>query len=156
MVSAIKAMGKATPYIGEVLIAAFSKAQAIVVLLTPDDEARLREPFRTKSDASYENQLSGQARPNVLFEAGMAIGRCPDRTVLIELGTVRPFSDIGGRHVIKLTNSTESRQEIAQRLLTAGCSVDLTGTDWHTEGDFTVEPPISPAVRALRKILLNQ
>lgn len=35
--------GKASPYIGEVLEAAFKHAQAALVLLTPDDEARLRE-----------------------------------------------------------------------------------------------------------------
>jgi len=136
---AVKETGKAAPYIGEILDVAFSKAQAVVVLMTPDDEARLREPYRSPNDPSYESQLTGQARPNVLFEAGMAIGRSPDRTIIIELGTLRPFSDIGGRHVIRLSNSTESRQELAQRLTTAGCAVDLTGTDWHREGDFNTK-----------------
>lgn len=36
---AVKLTGKASPYIGEVLDTAFSKAQAVVVLMTPDDEA---------------------------------------------------------------------------------------------------------------------
>jgi hypothetical protein len=80
----------------------------------------------------------GQARPNVLFEAGMAMGRERDRTVLVELGTVRPFSDIAGRLTIKLSNDSAARQELAERLKTAGCSVDLSGRDWHTEGDFTL------------------
>lgn len=141
---AIQLTGKASPFIGEILDVAFSKAQAVVVLFTPDDEARLREPFRGSKEAAHETELTGQARPNVLFEAGMAMGRNPDRTVMVELGDLRPFSDIAGRHTIKLDNSSAARHELAQRLETAGCAVDLTGRDWHTEGDFTAhEAPIS-------------
>jgi predicted nucleotide-binding protein len=136
---AIKATGKASPFIGEILDVAFSKAQAIVVLMTPDDVAQLREDFRSPNDPPYESQPTGQARPNVLFEAGMAMGRNPDRTIIVELGTLRPFSDIAGRHTVKLSNDSPARQELAQRLATAGCPVNLTGKDWHTEGDFSVE-----------------
>ena len=39
---AIKLTGKAAPYVGEILNAAFRRAGAVVALLTPDDEARLR------------------------------------------------------------------------------------------------------------------
>jgi len=136
---AIAATGEASPFIGEVLDVAFSMAQAVVVLLTPDDEARLREPFRGKNDPAYESQLTGQARPNVLFEAGMAMGRNSKRTVIVELGTIRPFSDIAGRHTVRLSDNSSSRQELAERLRTAGCPVDLSGRDWHTEGDFAVQ-----------------
>lgn len=136
---AVADTGKASPYIGEVLESAFSRAQAVVVLMTPDDEARLREPYRGAQDPPYEKELTPQARPNVLFEAGMAMGRFPDRTALVEVGDVRPFSDIAGRHIVRLNNSSERRQELAQRLLRAGCDVDLAGTDWHREGDFSVE-----------------
>ena len=133
---AVRATGKASPYIGEILDAAFSQAGAVVVLMTPDDEARLREPFVSANDPPHETELTGQARPNVIFEAGMAMGRDADRTVLIELGSLRPFSDIGGRHVIRLDDRTQRRQELAQRLQSAGCPVNLDGTDWHTAGDF--------------------
>ena len=133
---AVRTTGTASPYIGEVLAAAFSRAHAVVVLFTPDDEARLKESFRTANDLLHETQLTGQARANVLFEAGMAMGRNPDRTVLVELGSLRPFSDVGGRHVIRIDNSSQRRQELAQRLQTAGCPVNLGGTAWHTAGDF--------------------
>jgi predicted nucleotide-binding protein len=112
-------------------------AQAVVVLLTPDDEARLRAQFQTLSDPPYERELTPQARPNVLFEAGMAMGRNPERTIIVELGHLRPFSDMGGRHVIRLNNSTQKRQELALRLESAGCTVNLGGTDWHTAGDLS-------------------
>jgi predicted nucleotide-binding protein len=134
---AVKATGATNPYVGEVLNVAFSRAQAVVVLMTPDDEARLRERFVQSSDPPHETDPTPQARPNVLFEAGMAMGRCPERTVLVELGTLRPFSDIGGRHVVRLDNSGPRRQELADRLKTAGCPVSLAGTDWHTQGDFS-------------------
>lgn len=132
----VAATGKGAPYIGEILDKAFSQAQAVVVLMTPDDEGRLREPFMKSEDPSYETELTQQSRLNVLFEAGMAIGRFPNRTILVELGFLRPFSDIGGRHVIKLDDTTEKRQELAHRLRTAGCQVNLSGTDWHTAGAF--------------------
>jgi Predicted nucleotide-binding protein containing TIR-like domain len=122
---AVRLTGEASPYIGHVLDAAFSAAQAIVVLLTPDDETI---PL-------------AQARPNVLFEAGMAMGRDPKRTVLVELGQLRPFSDVVGRHAVRMNGSAERRKELAQRLETAGCAVNLTGEDWLSAGDFTAPPP---------------
>ena len=133
---AVTATGEGSPYIGQVLDTAFSMAQAIVVLMTPDDEARLREEFQTETDDHYEKELTAQARPNVLFEAGMAMGRDAKRTVLVQVGQLRPFSDISGRHVLRLKNTSPSRQELADRLRTAGCEVNLSGTDWHMVGSF--------------------
>jgi hypothetical protein len=43
---------------------------------------------------------------------------------------MRPFSDVVGRHFIKLSNRNNSKAELAQRLKTAGCAVDDSGTDW--------------------------
>lgn len=133
---AVAATGHPSPYVGEILDTAFSIAQAVVVLLTPDDEGCLREHLRQPGDPSHESELTAQARLNVIFEAGMAMGRFADRTVLVELGRLRPFSDIAGRHVIRLDNSTQRRQGLAQRLQATGCTVNLTGTDWHTAGRF--------------------
>ena len=133
---AVQSTGKSSPYIGEILDAAFSRVGAVLILFTPDDEARLRDALRQPSEAAHGTELTGQARPNVLFEAGMAMGRSEDRTVLVEIGRLRPFSDVAGRHVIRLDNSTLRRQELAQRLEIAGCPINLTGTDWHRAGDF--------------------
>ena len=136
---AIARTGKPSPYVGEILDTAFREAVAVLVLLSPDDEARLKPQFHKANDPLYEKQLSGQARPNVLFEAGMAFGRNPEGTVLIQMGEVRPFSDVAGRHEVRLSNSTESRQELITKLANAGCNVRISGTDWHTEGDFSVD-----------------
>ncbi len=133
---AVKATNKGSPYVGQILDAAFSTVQAVVVLMTPDDEAQLRKPYREISDPDYESKLTPQARANVLFEAGMAIGRFPDSTIIVEIGSLRPFSDIMGRHVIKLNNSPERRHELANRLQKAGCQVNLSGEDWYRAGNF--------------------
>jgi predicted nucleotide-binding protein len=127
---AIKSTGLASPDIGTILERAFTEAVAVVVLLTPDDEARLRHEHLKSNDPSYEKNLTGQARPNVLFEAGMAFGRNPSSTVLVQLGELRPFSDVAGRHISRLGNDAKSRNEIAVKLANAGCNVDTSGTDW--------------------------
>ncbi|WP_282818594.1 nucleotide-binding protein [Curtobacterium flaccumfaciens] len=137
---AVQLTGEGSPYIGQVLDAALSHAAAIVVLMTPDEIAYLQPQFG-HGDADEETKPAAQARPNVLFEAGMALGRDPRRTVLVEIGDVRPFSDVAGRHAIRLSNDPARRQELASRLRTAGCDVSLDGTDWHSTGDFTPPPP---------------
>lgn len=135
---ALKLTKKGSPYVGEILDAAFGEAAAIIVLLTPDDEARLQRAFVLSSDPKHEKQLTGQARPNVLFEAGMAFGKNPNSTVLVQLGDIRPFSDVGGRHVLHLNNTADKRQEFVTKLANAGCNVDTSGTDWLSVGNFTL------------------
>jgi predicted nucleotide-binding protein len=134
-----QATGRVTPYIAEILDAALSTAQAIVVLLTPDDLAYLQPAYVTEGDPPHERLPTGQARPNVLFEAGMAMARAQDRTVLVELGRLRPFTDIGGLHVVRLTDSSAARQDLAARLEDAGCAVNRDGRTWHTAGNFDLE-----------------
>lgn len=138
---AIALTGKGSPYIGEALDHAFDEGQAVVVLLTPDDVAYLRSEYATDEE-DPELAPQGQARPNVLFEAGMAMGRSADRTILVELGDLRPFSDVGGRHAVRMTDSVRARKSLAARLETAGCTVDTSGSDWLDAGDFT--PPPKP------------
>lgn len=128
--------GKGSPYIGEVLERAFERAAAVLVLLTPDDEAKLRDDLIRDTDPNYERNPAGQARPNVLFEAGMAFGLHPDRTILVELGELRPFSDVFGRHVVRLDGTERPLRDIAGRLETAGCAVDVSGDDWSDPGRF--------------------
>jgi predicted nucleotide-binding protein len=132
---------KGSPYIGEVIDAGFAEAQAVVVLFTGDDEARLRPELRSPSES--DEQLTPQARPNVIFEAGMAMGRHPERTILVELGATRGFSDIGGRHAIRMDGSRERRNDLAARLKGIGCEVNQTGNDWMIEGDFEVALKLS-------------
>ena len=122
---AVAAVDDPTPFIGEVLEAAFRKAQAVVVLFTPDEHVQLR-PGLAEHD---EDQWRLQARPNVLLEAGMALGSHPKRTVLVALGEPAMPSDLAGRHYVRIS-SPASLRELASRLERADCPVDLSGTGW--------------------------
>lgn len=135
---ALNLTGKATPYIGEALESAFKNAQAVIVLLSPDDEVRLSPELWEDKEDENEKEIRLQARPNVLFEAGMAFGTHHDRTLLVEVGQAKAFSDVAGRHVVRLSNSPDKRNEIAERLKTAGCDVSTSGNDWLSTGNFTV------------------
>jgi len=108
-------------------------------LFTGDDEVRLHRKFHSQDDAEQEKQLALQPRANVLYEAGMAMGRYPGRTVLVEIGRVKLFGDISGLHTVKLNNSIERRQDLALRLRNGGCAVNLDGQDWLKEGNFGPE-----------------
>jgi predicted nucleotide-binding protein len=134
----IEATQVGSPSIKQILDAMFAQAAAVVVLLTPDDTARLKPEFQARNDPGYEKKFVGQARPNVLFEAGMAFGSHPDSVVLVQVGTVKPFTDIGGLHVTHLTNAPERRSELAQKLTNAGCDVE-TGSDWFSTGNFEID-----------------
>ncbi|CAH0300374.1 hypothetical protein SRABI91_04522 [Rhodococcoides fascians] len=136
---AVHETGEGAPYIGQVLDKAFEIAQAIVVLETPDDIAYLRTDLADSDDP--ETSPQAQPRPNVLFEAGMAMGRSPKRTIIVEFGRIKQFSDIHGRHTVRLDSSPEKRQMLRGRLVTAGCEVDEVGTDW-LNSELT--PPNAP------------
>lgn len=125
--------GKASPYVGEILNTAFTIAQAFLVLLTPDEEVVLRRELR--ADAR-DGQPTMQARPNVILEAGMALATDEGRTILVSIGAVRGMSDLDGRHVVRLNNSAERRNDLVQRLKVAGCRPKTDGADWLKLGDF--------------------
>lgn len=146
----VAACGGGSPYVGEILKAGFSMAQATVVLFTPDDEARLRPQYQEDHEPSHEKDLTPQPRPNVLFEAGMAIGMQEHRTVIVEVGRCRPMSDILGRHTVRMDGSSEKRLDLLNRLRAAGCPASTVGADWLKEGDFAaslaaVNTPEKPA-----------
>ena len=152
--------GSGAPYIGDILERAFAEARAVVAVLTPDDLTYLRCDLQGPHDPGYEKTPTGQARPNVLFEMGMAFGREPKRTVIVTVGTLRPFSDASGLFVVRLGNDSSSRTQLANLLQACECAVDRTGTDWlnSTTIDFSAtgvgfEPapaPTSPHIKVLR------
>ena len=122
--------GQSTPNIQSILDYAFKTAQACVVLLTPDEEVQLRPEYRTDRDKQVETETGGQARPNVLWEGGIAYGRDHGKTVIVEIGSLRPFTDIAGLHIIRMDGSPEAIKIFAESLESAGCPVNLDGTNW--------------------------
>lgn len=135
-VQAIQTTKKGSPYIGEVLDENLNLANAVIVLFTPDEIAILKKEY-TQND--NEKKPVEQPRPNVLFEAGMAMGLKPDKTIFLEIGNIRDISDIIGRHVVKFDGSPEKRKELISKLKNANCPVDESGTDWITDGEFEID-----------------
>jgi predicted nucleotide-binding protein len=135
--------GGGTPYTGDIVAAGMELADAVVVLLTPDDIGYVRPAFRMAADGPNDLEPTGQARLNVIFEAGMAMARDRKRVVLVEVGQVRKMSDIEGLNIIRMSNDVGDRRDLAQRLKSAGLAVDLDGGDeqWRTVGDFN-RPPL--------------
>jgi predicted nucleotide-binding protein len=125
----VASTGQGSPFIAEVLDKAFSEAQAIVVLMTPDDVVQLHPHLVKPGEQAFESKRSGQPRPNVLFEAGMAFGFNPRRTILVKVGNLRPVSDLQGRHVVEI-GTEGTLKGLALRLQSAGCPVDMSREPW--------------------------
>jgi predicted nucleotide-binding protein len=139
---AVAATGSASPYTGEALDAGFSLARAVLVLLTPDERTYLRPEL---AGSPIEPLDEYQARPNVFFEAGMAFRTQRRRTVIVELGKVRPFSDVGGVHFVPLDDSPEAREALINRLEIAGCAIQRDNETWRTAGEFMTSVQFTPS-----------
>lgn len=128
--------GKGTPSTLEVVAAGMKLAHGVVVLFTPDDEARCKEQFLESNDQSFEKKLTGQARQNVIFEAGMALALNQDRTVLVRHGLVRDASDLHGINYVPIDDTEDRRLALGQRLRTARFAVNLDHNRWRRAGQF--------------------
>jgi len=126
---AISLTNTSSPFIGKILEAMLREAQAVVVLLTKDDEARLiQSEFLVEDEDSHSYRSSRyQPRPNVLFETGMALSNWhADRTILVEVGKVRICRALIGRNRIKLKDDMKHRWQFANSLRDAGCDVQIS------------------------------
>ncbi|MGW7280875.1 TIR domain-containing protein [Streptomyces sp. NPDC054844] len=129
----VRATGHASPFLGDVVAGAPAQAQAALVLLTPDDVVSLHPDLQGHNEPDYETRPVCQPRPNVLIELGMVLMAYPERTLIVEVGGLRPIADIAGRNVIRFDGSGTALGKIVERLKLAGCTVNDTGSDWrHT------------------------
>ena len=123
----VAATGHAVPFLGDVVHQAPEQAQAALVLLTADDIVTLHPDLHTPKEPFYETNQACQPRPNVLIELGMVLAVYPKRTVVVEIGAIRPIADIAGRNVIRFDGSDLAVWKLAERLKVAGCAVDDRG-----------------------------
>lgn len=128
-----------SPYTGAVIRNGMEKSAAILVLFTPDEKAALKRAYWLGSDRQSDKQR-WQARPNVLFEAGMALGIDERRTILVVMGSrTARLSNVDGRQFTQLDNRVPGRRELRGRLRAVGCDVDMETDDWRNyrrSGDF--------------------
>lgn len=111
-------------YVGDVLDHAFSVAQAVVVILSGDDEVTVHPRFRLREDPRLQMEL--QPRPNVLIELGMALRSHADRVVLLEFPPMRKASDIDGLVTVSFTGDIHQLvTSTVAKLRQAGCNVTI-------------------------------
>ncbi len=100
----------------EVLEKYVPTADAIVTLMTPDDEARKR---------GTNDPLEPRGRENVMIEAGFAMISRRTRSLLVALGGVHIPTDFEGIHRIQAAHwNSEVALRVAQRLRDMGLAVD--------------------------------
>ena len=80
---------------------------------------------------------------------GLALGAHPKKTIMVQVGKVKSFSDIGGRHMVRLTNDQASRDSFAIRLAQKCPAVNRIGNDWMHVGKF--EPTEPKAAKTSKK-----
>lgn len=123
-----------TPSIYKIIETGFNNSQAIIVLLTGDDLADLNPRYKSEEDAI---KLEPQPRQNVIFEAGLAFGMKPKQTILLKSGFLREMSDVSGLHYLTLSDNTQDKLRLKNRLKMAGCKVSEYGEDWLNAGSFS-------------------
>ncbi|RKT57622.1 TIR domain-containing protein [Saccharothrix australiensis] len=148
---AVRRTGVPNPYVGEVVARGFEMSDAVVILFTPDVLVRLRGDLLDDADGPDESEVRGQARPNVYYEAGIADGIDRNRTLLVEVGRVKSFSDVSGRLLVRFDGSAAKRKTLADRLASTGLEVDTVGGGWLSAGDF--QPAIEAANKAVSDAL---
>jgi predicted nucleotide-binding protein len=90
-------------------------ADAVIALLTPDDEGRKRGARKWEL----------RARQNVLIEAGYAVLSRRDRSIIVALGGVTIPTDFEGIHRVQEEAWYESvGTKVARRLFDMGLRVD--------------------------------
>jgi predicted nucleotide-binding protein len=121
---AVEQTGTGSPHNLDAVEAAMALAQAVIVIFTAEDEARLMDPFLTTHDGPEERELRGQPRANVFLEAGMALAIDRAHTILTRLGSFRGASDVDGLNAVPLSNAVPSRTALRRRLVSAGCAAN--------------------------------
>ncbi len=139
--------------IDEKLTLAIEESIAVVVLFTPDDIVTLRRSMRQDQD---KDTWWYQARQNVVFEAGMAMGLYgkdkQKRIILIQIGpdNILP-SDLKGFYPCRLRNNDRSQNNLRDLLVAAGCTLSPTSSKQDTVviPQVTVGAPSWPWPRLL-------
>lgn len=132
---AVAKTGLPNPYVGDVVTVGMRSADAAVVIITPDDLVKLRTDLLHDEDGDQEREIQGQPRPNVIYEAGFADALGRNRTLIVEIGSSKSFSDVSGRHTLHYDGTPAKRNALAERLRVAGLKPDTSGDHWLSVGD---------------------
>lgn len=101
------------------------RAAAVVCLLTPDEAVK---PARGAKRATEV-----RPRPNVIFEAGLAMARQPAKTLLVKVGDTSSWSDVDGVQYATFSNVPEQRDELVDWLESFQLPIDRRRGEWRTK-----------------------
>lgn len=135
---AVRGATGGTPHTLDIVRAGIEMADGVIILMTPDDLGQVKPEFGSPRDNPREATLSGQARQNVIFEAGWAMALDQERVILVRVGEVRPLSDIDGLNYVWLTDDISSRRSLIARLRNIGLAIDADGEAWRSAGTFPI------------------
>jgi predicted nucleotide-binding protein len=133
----LRADMRGSPTIMDVVQKGIDEADAVLALFTPDEIAFLRPQLQTQHDKEVD-RMRWQARPNVIFETGLAFGLAGrDKTLILVAGDLDLFSDVGGVHYMRVPQDAAQRETLRRTLVAMGLNVRLTA-EHHKRGDFAV------------------
>ena len=112
-------MGSLTSTNLEIVQQGLASVHAVIVLLYGEERVA---PIKELGGGKYLRQ----PRPNVIFEAGIALRLMPEKTLFVQVGDVRIWSDIN-RFILEDTE--RKRHELLLLLESIGCDVDRSNTN---------------------------
>lgn len=104
--------------------------------MVPEENTHLVEKYQSEPD---DGKNCFQPRPNVIFEAGLALGIKENKTIILQFGDVRIFSDILGKHILKYKGKkkeTEFKNDLFHKLQMAGCNCDARNDYFEINIDY--------------------
>lgn len=127
----------ATSFVADIVTQGIREADVIIAFFTPDEQAALFDPL-TASYVDSADTSRWQARPNVIFEAGLASGVSREKTIIVTLGAdVQLFSDLHGIYYVDLAG--RRAKEILRRKIESivgSLPVDDNWMNPEISGDF--------------------
>ena len=129
----IRASGETSPYLSQAIMKSIEEAGAVVVIMTPEEDAQLNEKFWSEDG---DDKIYKQPRPNVIFEAGLALGMKENKTIILQFGELRIFSDILGKHVTKYRGKDKENDfklDLLEKLKIAGCQCEARSEEHTSE-----------------------
>ena len=130
-IDVIRSTGRPTAYLHDAIKKSIDEAGAVVVIMAPEEDARLVEKYQLEPG---DEQDYFQPRPNVIFEAGLALGIKEEKTIIVQFGNIRIFSDILGKHILRYKGKEreiEFKNDLFHKLQIAGCDC-YAGNDYYT------------------------
>lgn len=114
---------RANAFIADIVVDGIKNANVVIGLFTPDEVAALYDG----AGQYMRESARWQARPNVLFEAGVAWGIGREKVILATLGAdVRLFSDVNGINIVRLDEESGPRSMVAKMENILGRKFDTT------------------------------